>query len=276
MKEKVCYYKTKAFYISTSLSRLQRALALSYYISIIVHIKGKKSQCFYSNQKAEWFLSTGYASVKGPSAQDFKKRSYYGTDEEQWGGGKTCCQSKLRIHGFCNAFWDRERLLKLFNTLENAIYMGMKKDLSFLIDGRLSLYEHQSTVNPNMPLRLLFYISDLYSGMTVEENLYSSKALSISSPCFVAFYNGAEPQPDMKVPWLSDFYMVKSEEGRMELTAVLLNINRSHNSELMEACRYLKGYAEYLERVRKYARELPLAEAVERAITECIREGRNA
>ena len=54
---------------------------------------------------------------------------------------------------------------------------------------------------------------------------------------------------------------------------MLLNINRNHNRELMEACRDLKDYAEYVDRVRKYARELPLSEAVERAITECIREG---
>ena len=74
---------------------------------------------------------------------------------------------------------DRERLLKLYNaisgknyqepealeinTLDNAIYIGMKNDLSFIIDEQLSLYEHQSTVNPNMPLRFLFYISDLYA-----------------------------------------------------------------------------------------------------------------
>ena len=54
---------------------------------------------------------------------------------------------------------------------------------------------------------------------------------------------------------------------------MLLNINRNHNRELMEACRDLKDYVEYVDRVRKYARELPLSEAVERAITECIREG---
>ena len=63
------------------------------------------------------------------------------------------------------------------------------------------------------------------------------------------------------------------KETQLELTAVLLNINRNHNRELMEACRDLKDYAEYVDRVRKYARELPLSEAVERAITECIREG---
>ena len=151
--------------------------------------------------------------------------------------------------------------------------MGMKNDLSFLIDDRLSLYEHQSTVNPNMPLRFLFYISDLYSGMTTEENFYGRKALSIPIPCFVIFYNGAEPQPDRKVLRLSDLYTVRMKETQLELTAVLLNINRNHNRELMEACRDLKDYAEYVDRVRKYTRELSLPEAVECAITECIREG---
>ena len=189
---------------------------------------------------------------------------------------------------FAMLFGDRERLLGLYNaisgknyqdpealeinTLENAIYMGMKNDLSFLIDDRLSLYEHQSTVNPNMPLRFLFYISDLYSGMTTEENFYGRKALSIPIPCFVIFYNGSEPQPDRKILRLSDLYTVRMKETQLELTAVLLNINRNHNRELMEACRDLKDYAEYVDRVRKYARELPLSEAVDRSITECIRE----
>ena len=138
---------------------------------------------------------------------------------------------------FAMLFGDRERLLRLYNaisgknyqdpealeinTLENAIYMGMKNDLSFLIDDKLSLYEHQSTVNPNMPLRFLFYISDLYSCMTTEENFYGRKALSIPIPCFVIFYNGAEPQPDRKILRLSDLYTVRMKETQLELTAVL-------------------------------------------------------
>ena len=128
-------------------------------------------------------------------------------------------------------------------------------------------------MNPNMPLRFLFYISDLYSGMTKEENIYGRKALTIPGPCFVIFYNGAEPQPDRQILRLSALYAVKTEETGLELMAVMLNVNRDHNREMMEACKDLKDYAEYVDRVRKYARELPLSEAVERAITECIREG---
>ena len=53
----------------------------------------------------------------------------------------------------------------------------------------------------------------------------------------------------------------------------MLNINTGHNPELMKASHTLREYAEYTGRVRKYAREMPIAEAVEQAITECIREG---
>ena len=38
-------------------------------------------------------------------------------------------------------------------------------------------------------------------------------------------------------------------------------------------CKTLKEYAEYVERVRKYVRNMELEEAVDQAITECIQEG---
>ena len=117
---------------------------------------------------------------------------------------------KSRI--FAMLYSDRKDLLDLYNavsgkhyedpelleinTLENAIYMSMHNDLSFLIDSRLSLYEHQSTYSPNLPLRYLFYISDLYSGMTKDENLYGTKCIQIPTPQFVIFYNGSQEQPD--------------------------------------------------------------------------------
>ena len=88
------------------------------------------------------------------------------------------------------------------NTLENAIYMAMRNDISFLIDARLSLYEHQSTYSPNLPLRFLLYISALYSSMTREANLYGTKR-------FVIFYNGKVEQPDRQILKLSDLYTIK-------------------------------------------------------------------
>lgn len=104
-------------------------------------------------------------------------------------------------------------------------------------------------------------------------NLYGEKPLSIPAPCFVIFYNGAVPQPDYQILKLSELYTVKNKEIQLELAAVMLNVNRNHNKDLMEACQDLKDYAEYVDRVRRYTKEMNLEEAVELAITECIREG---
>ena len=102
------------------------------------------------------------------------------------------------------------------NTLENAIYMAMRNDISFLIDARLSLYEHQSTYSPNLPLRFLLYISALYSSMTREANLYGTKPIELPPPRFVIFYNGKVEQPDRQILKLSDLYTIK-EECSLEL-----------------------------------------------------------
>ena len=72
---------------------------------------------------------------------------------------------------------------------------------------------------------------------------------------------------------LSDAYMIKEEEVSLEVKVVMLNINKGYNETLLNACETLKEYAEYVSRVRKNAKEMELEEAVEQAITECIREG---
>ncbi|HJB94348.1 MAG TPA: hypothetical protein H9765_01805 [Candidatus Mediterraneibacter intestinigallinarum] len=150
--------------------------------------------------------------------------------------------------------------------------MSMKNDLSFLIDGRLSLYEHQSSYNPNLPLRFLIYISQLYAGMTRNENLYGTKVVQIPPPEFVIFYNGEKDMSEETPLRLSDMYRLKVEEPKLQLDAVMLNISGSNNSRLKEACRTLKDYAVYTDKIRLYSKEQPLAEAVERAIDECIAE----
>ena len=96
---------------------------------------------------------------------------------------------------------DKANLLSLYNavndrnytnpeelqivTLENAIYMGMKNDLAFIMDMNLYLYEHQSTYNPNIPLRNLFYIADEYQRLVVQKSLYSTTIQKIPAPRFI-------------------------------------------------------------------------------------------
>ena len=106
-----------------------------------------------------------------------------------------------------------------------------------------------------------------------DENLYGTKRIQIPTPQFVIFYNGSQEQPDRKILRLSDAYCVKEEHPALELTAVMLNINRGHNEKLKEMCKSLKDYSEYTARVREYAQVKPVEEAVEQAISECIQEG---
>ena len=159
------------------------------------------------------------------------------------------------------------------NTLENAVYMSMHNDVSFLIDMKISLYEHQSTYSPNLPLRFLFYISNLYSEITKNANLYGEKIVKIPTPKFIIFYNGERKRPEKEILKLSAAYQTEDSEPSLELEVILLNINPGYNENLKSLCKSLKDYAEYTSRVRKYAKEMPIEEAVEKAITECISEG---
>ena len=186
-------------------------------------------------------------------------------------------------------FSDKKNLLSLYNavtgrayenaedleivTLDNAVYMGMKNDLSFLLDTRIYLYEHQSTKNPNMPLRDLFYISLEYQKYVSDKSLYSSTLQKLPAPVFMVFYNGTEEMEERTELRLSQAYEHFEGEPNLELKVMVLNINAGHNEELMEQCRMLKEYAQYVARVRGYAGSMKLEEAVRRAIRECITEG---
>ena len=190
---------------------------------------------------------------------------------------------------FTMIFEDKKELLQLYNavgqrnyddpelltinTLENAIYMSMQNDLSFVIDSRLSLYEHQSTYSPNLPLRFLMYLSDLYEKMITGKNVYGTKIIQIPAPKFIVFYNGKKERPEREVIKLSNAYMTQDEEVSLELLVDVLNINVGHNKELLKACKTLGDYSECVYRVREYAKEESIEEAVDRAIDECIREG---
>ena len=186
-------------------------------------------------------------------------------------------------------FSDRKNLLSLYNavnqtdyrnpeeleivTLENAIYMGMKNDLAFIMDTNLYLYEHQSTYNPNMPLRDLFYICSEYQKLVDKKSLFSSTLQKIPAPNFIEFYNGSMGIADCTELRLSSAFEHLSGEPKLELVVTVFNVNEGHNAELMQHCSMLKEYAQYVAKVRHYAAYMQLNQAVERAVNECIREG---
>lgn len=158
-----------------------------------------------------------------------------------------------------------------FNMLENAIYMGMHNDISFLIMNETNLYEHQSTYNLNMPLRDLFYIAELLQVYVKDESLYSSKLIKLPTPHFVVFYNGVEQKPERKILKLSEAFEVETEDPELELKVTILNINPGKNEELKKKCPVLKEYTQYVEKVRENSVGMPLQEAVEQAIEYCIK-----
>ncbi len=186
-------------------------------------------------------------------------------------------------------FSEKENLLSLYNavtgntyqnaddlkivTLENAIYMGMKNDLAFMLETNIYLYEHQSTLNPNIPLRDLIYIGIEYQQYVNNKSLYSSSLQKIPAPKFMVFYNGTDAVDDRVELRLSNAYEHLAGEPDLELKVLMLNVSEGHNKELMEQCQTLKEYAIYVARVRKYTSEMNLNDAVARAIDECIKEG---
>ncbi len=188
-------------------------------------------------------------------------------------------------------FHDKSRLLSLYNavnrtnytdldaleinTIQNLLYLSMRNDVSCIVDMRMNLYEHQSTVNQNMPVRNLFYVARLYRKMIPEKMLYGYHAYPIPAPKFVVFYNGKKEQPERCEMRLSDAYMTEEKEPYLELRVLQLNINEGYNDEIKDCCETLKEYMIYVDRVRRYTyiQKMTLNDAVARAVDECIKEG---
>ena len=159
-------------------------------------------------------------------------------------------------------------------TLENVVFINIKNDVSFVLDNIFNLYERQSTFNPNIPLRSLLYIADLYERMIKEKNLniYGSKLIKIPTPKCVVFYNGEKEYPDKKILNLSDSFENKSTESDVQIRVTMLNINYSHNKELLDKCEVLRGYSLYNEKFREYNKleEVNKIEAAHKALDYCI------
>ena len=162
------------------------------------------------------------------------------------------------------------------NVLEDVIYMGMKNDVSFIIGDYMNLYEAQSTWNPNMPLRGVFYFSQLYQGYVAEKgfDIYGKTQIPLPVPQYIVFYNGVGMREERKQVRLSDSFRENGKQDpALECVATYLNINYGYNKEIMSQCRKLYEYAYLIEEIRKHLREgYRLEAAVEYAIDYCIEQ----
>ena len=160
------------------------------------------------------------------------------------------------------------------NTLENVLYISMKNDVSFIIDERMNLYEHQSSKNENMPLRGFLYFARLYENYIEENNLdvFNSKLQKLPTPKYVVFFNGTQDEPDQRILRLSDAFV--KEGGCLECEATLLNINYGKNQQILEQCKRLEEYSIFVATVRLYEKsEANLRKAITVAMNECIEKG---
>ena len=157
-----------------------------------------------------------------------------------------------------------------FTTIREVMYLGMHNDVSFLVAGEMSLYEQQSSFNPNMPLRMLQYLGNLYQRHVDERRLnkYGSALIPLPAPRLVVFYNGGRERPDEEVLRLSDAFPAGAKSD-VEVRVRAVNVNWGHSRKLLAACAPLREYAWLVARVREGGAADPGADlgvAIDRAI----------
>ena len=156
-------------------------------------------------------------------------------------------------------------------TIENVIYMSGKNDVSFLINDDISLYEHQSSYNPNMPVRQLMYLGKLYDKhiKKTNQNLYSSKQMVLPVPKLITFYNGKDDKGD-QILQLSDSFPKGRDpkESDVEVKVHMINIRPQYKSSILENCKPLSEYSWFVEEIRKNNETMEIGPSVDKAIDD--------
>ena len=161
------------------------------------------------------------------------------------------------------------------HTLDKGVSLTVRNDAAFVVDASLSIYEHQSTLCPNMPVRNLIYNTTIVSKLLKKKNIYGRKLIKIPIPKFVVFYNGDEEQPEEYDMKLSDAFEKETDNPELELICKVYNINFGKNKYLLDRCPVLKEYMIFVDYVRLYLKEYgyeDLEKAINQAIDRCIQE----
>ena len=192
---------------------------------------------------------------------------------------------------FTKLFSEPEAILGLYNavsrskyppdtpieitTLKDVFFRGRYNDVSFIIDGKLIIMiEHQSSVNPNMPIRLMVYLSRIYDRL-LQKDVYSSRLVKIPHPEFIVLYNGKDDYPDEEILKLSDAFhdlpTGHTPSGSLELTVRVLNVNKGHNPDIVEESAELDGYAILVDKIRANQKSgMNLGDAIIKAVNDCV------
>ena len=160
------------------------------------------------------------------------------------------------------------------NTIEDVIYMGIKNDVSCIVDNKMSLMEHQSSVNPNMPVRGLMYFGRLYEKYIKQNdfNIYGSKLIKLPTPSYFVLYNGRNVLPDSSELRLSSAFVHEVASQKFEWTATVMNVNIGTNDKLLKSCKVLEEYATFFEgiRINIASKGIDKERAISNVIDDCI------
>ena len=206
--------------------------------------------------------------------------------------GETRENTEYRSDVFSLLLQEKERALEVYNAMNGTSYddpelveivpvenrgisLSVRNDASFVLDASLSIYEHQSTICPNMPVRYLIYFANIIHERIRKKNIYGKTLIRIPTPRFVVFYNGTQEAPERYEMRLSDAFEKKDECPQIELTCQFYNINAGYNQGLLDKCPTLRDYMYFVDLVRGYHEKngfKDLRGAIERAIDQCIAE----
>lgn len=207
-------------------------------------------------------------------------------------GGNCMANKEYKSDVFSMLLQDKKRAMEIYNAINGTDYddpelvemttlddksfsLTVRNDASFILDANLSLYEHQSTYCPNMPLRDLLYFASIIQKQikAQKRDIYGGRILKIPVPHFVVFYNGKEDAPDQYDLRLSDAFEKETENPEIELVCHVYNINNGKNVPLLSKCQTLREYMYFVDMVRKN-NEISgnLEDAIEKAINQCMKE----
>lgn len=207
-------------------------------------------------------------------------------------GGNCMANKEYKSDVFSMLLQDKKRAMEIYNAINGTDYddpelvemttlddksfsLTVRNDASFILDANLSLYEHQSTYCPNMPLRDLLYFASIIQKQikAQKRDIYGGRILKIPVPHFIVFYNGKEDAPDQYDLRLSDAFEKETKNPEIELVCHVYNINNGKNVPLLSKCQTLREYMYFVDMVRKN-NEISgnLEDAIEKAINQCMEE----
>ena len=119
--------------------------------------------------------------------------------------------------------------------VDDVLYKNFRNDISFEVNGKVIVFgEHQSTVNPNMPLRCLLYAGRAYEQLIDDSVKYKTTFVKIPTPEFYVFYNGVQNALMEQELLLSDAFFDSNGKENMELKVKAFNINSDKAHKILD------------------------------------------